>query len=163
MAVLQLVSSYSWLAADGPDACPTLSWLAADDPNACLTAGVTELACFLLVDSVRKACETFLLEHLTIDTCLSSLHLAHRFDLPHLFRNTYRILQGRFHDHFIHQPEMLTTPASCLRQLTRIHTYVPLHDLVQFLTRWVDASDDGKGGGSGGRRGRVDWRPLSSS
>lgn len=109
--------------------------------------GVMELSCFLLVESVREVCEQFLLESLSLDTCLSSLILAHHHDLAQLFRACRKLLHSRFHDYFIHQPDMLLTPTPCLRLLTDIYRYVPLHDVLQFLVHWVDASRDNVGEG----------------
>jgi hypothetical protein len=83
-------------------------------------AGVTELACFLLVERVRVVCESFLLEHLSMQSCVPYLKLAWRYDLHPLFRACAQLLQGRFHDHFIHQPLMLTLPAPCLKLLTKV-------------------------------------------
>ena len=77
-------------------------------------------------------------------TCLHHLKLAYRYDLTHLFQASRQMLQSRFHDHFIHQPEMMTITASCLRLLPKIYKYVHLRDLVQFLVRWVEGGEDGR-------------------
>lgn len=102
------------------------------------------MACFLLVERVRVVCESFLLETLAMHTCLHYLKLAYRYDLTHLFKATRQMLQSRFHDHFIHQLEMMTITASCLRLLPKIYKYVHLRDVIQFLVHWVEGGEDGR-------------------
>ena len=91
---------------------------------------------------MRAVCENFLLETLAIQTCLHYLKLAYRYDLTHLFKASRQLLQSRFHDHFIYQPDMMTITASCLELLPKIYKYVHLQDIVQFLVHWVEAEVD---------------------
>ena len=91
---------------------------------------------------MRAVCENFLLETLAIQTCLHYLKLAYRYDLTHLFKASRQLLQSRFHDHFIYQPDVMTITASCLELLPKIYKYVHLQDIVQFLVHWVEAEVD---------------------
>ncbi|KAK7114698.1 uncharacterized protein [Littorina saxatilis] len=104
--------------------------------------GVTELACFLLVERVRAVCEVFLLETLTLHTCLRYLKLAYHYDLTLLFKAGRQLLQSRFHDYFIHRPEMLTVSAGCLIMVPKIYKYVDAQDVGQFLVSWVEGELD---------------------
>ena len=73
------------------------------------------MACFLLIEGAKVACENFLMEHLSMETCVAYVRVAWRYDLDPLLYKSTRLLQARFHDFFIHDPDVLTLPAGCLK------------------------------------------------
>ncbi|XP_076449372.1 kelch-like protein 17 [Babylonia areolata] len=98
---------------------------------------MTELACFLVVESVRNVCDKFMREHLSLDSCLLFMRVADRFNISDVLVACHSMLRNRFHDYFIHQEEMLSMPATCVKTTASTFKYIPLNDALSFLSSWV--------------------------
>ena len=100
------------------------------------------IADFLLFEDVKEYCRQFYLQHgnLNIDNCFCLSELAEQHNLTELAYVAQKMIQSRFHDHFVHSDELTALPDSIVVRILKdkeLIRHTSEIDLLLFCFHWV--------------------------
>ena len=100
---------------------------------------IVKLSSFFLIDSLRFFCITFMMESLTLKTCLKYYIHSMDYGLPDIDIRTARMVHARFHDCLIFQEESVhISPDEMLLLVNEnMLDHCSSSNLLQFIVEWI--------------------------
>ncbi|XP_041376194.1 uncharacterized protein LOC121388767 [Gigantopelta aegis] len=101
-------------------------------------AVITQLASFLMIDSLKELCIGFLGDNLHLQTCVRYYILADMYGVEEVEKVAFNIIESRFHDYFIFQDDLLQTSPHHLCRLfeKNVQRYCDVRQVANLLLRW---------------------------
>lgn len=110
---------------------------------------IVRVSDFLLMDDVKEYCSQFYLElgNLDLTNCLRLKYLSENHNLPLVASACQSMIESRFHDHLIHQDEIIELPSLCLYKLLQdpnVVKHSKYNQLKKLVQRWIAADVDSR-------------------
>lgn len=110
---------------------------------------IVRVSDFLLMDDVKEYCSQFYLElgNLDLTNCLRLKYLTENHNLPVVASACQSMIESRFHDHLIHQDEIIELPSVCLFRLLEdrnVVKHTKYNQLKKLVQRWIEADVDSR-------------------
>ena len=101
-------------------------------------AVITQLASFLMIDSLKELCIGFLADNLQLRTCVRYYILANMYGVEEVEKVAFNIIESRFHDYFIFHDDLLQTSSHHLCTLfeKNVQRYCDARQVANLLLRW---------------------------